>query len=266
MIMTESLFTITIIIGLVGGVVCLTTLVLLLVIEKEYEYLIADKRKTELEKLLKEAQLENVASQIQPHFLFNALNIITSLIRLEKNKKAENAIYSISLLLRYSTRESEELVTIKEEVFYIKMFLNIQNLRFGNRLTWSIDESDEISYFKIPKFLIQPFVENACKHGIEPKINGGLIHIVTERNHNQLVIKVVDNGLGIPEKIVNEFNAWKNENISTETFGIGIKNTYKRIKHFYGSNGNLEISSLSPGTSCIIRINNYHDLLSESKS
>lgn len=254
MILSESLFTFIIIVGLVGGVVSLTTLVLLLVIEKEYEYLKTDKRKTELENLLKEAQLGNLASQIQPHFLFNALNVITSLIRLEKNKKAEDAIYAMSSLLRYTTRDSGQLVTIKEEIFYVQMYLKIQNLRFGNRLSWTIEDCPYTNHIKIPKFLIQPLVENACKYGIEPKPKGGFIKIVTKQDESQVVIKIIDNGVGISDELIQEFNTWKNENNSTDRFGIGIKNTYKRLKHFYGANGNLEIIGLPTGTSCTITI------------
>lgn len=255
MVMSLSMFTLIIVLGIVGGVVSLTTLVSLLIFEKEQEYLKIEKKKTELESLLKEAQLSNLASQIHPHFLFNSLNAITSLIRLNKNHDAEDAVFAISSLLRYTIRDSQQLVKLSDELTSVNMYLKIQKHRFNNRLTWEIDHPTELDCIKIPMLIIQPLVENACKHGIEPKLKGGFIRIVTYSNgSNKLLIRIIDNGVGMPVHLVEQFNRWKKTEDETSDFGIGIKNTYLRLKHYFGSKADLAIVSSPEGTSCLISL------------
>ena len=260
MVLSLSLFTIIIVLGIVGGVASLTTLVSLLIFEKESDYLKIDKKKTELESLLKEAQLRNLASQIHPHFLFNSLNAITSLIRLNKNNDAEDAVYAISSLLRYTIRDSQQLVKLSDEMLSVNMYLKIQKLRFENRLSWDIESHSSLDDFKIPMLIIQPLVENACKHGIEPKMGGGFIKIVTYKSDGKLRIRIMDNGIGMPVTLIEQFNHWKETGIEPPNFGIGIKNTYLRIKHYFGSNGDLAIVSSPEGTSCLISLQEVESL------
>jgi sensor histidine kinase YesM len=259
MILSQSIFTFLIIIGIVGGVGGLTTLVSLLFFEKEHEYLKIDKKKTELESLLKEAQLSNLASQIHPHFFFNSLNAITSLIRLEKNKQAEEAIYAISSLLRYTIRDAQQLVSLKEEMSSVLMYLKIQKLRFGKRLEWAINIESDTNDFKIPMLLVQPLVENACKYGVEPRVEGGSITIVSRKDPDGLTIEVTDNGNGMDKETVDEFEMWKHEGGRTHNLGIGIKNTFQRLNHYFGSDGNFKIISSPSGTTCIIMIKEVKD-------
>ncbi|WP_052404738.1 sensor histidine kinase [Bacillus rubiinfantis] len=254
MILSKSMFTIIIVFGIVGGVASLTTLVALLIFEKEHEYLKVEKKKTELENLLKEAKLSNLASQIHPHFLFNSLNAITSLIRLEKNHDAEDAVFAISALLRYTIRDSQQLVKLRDELASVQMYLKIQKLRFGGRLSWEIDSSPNLHDFKIPMLIIQPLVENACKYGIEPKVEGGFIKIVTYNTRNKMRIRVIDNGIGMPARLIEQYNSWKETGQDSDEFGIGIKNTYLRIKHYFGDQGDMDIVSSPEGTSCLITI------------
>ncbi|MFE8701575.1 sensor histidine kinase [Cytobacillus sp. FJAT-54145] len=254
MVLSLSMFTVIIVLGIVGGVVSFTALVALLIFEKEHEYLKVDKKKTELENLLKQAQLSNLASQIHPHFLFNSLNAITSLIRLNKNNDAEEAVYAISSLLRYTIRDNQQLVKLSDEMLSVHMYLKIQQLRFGNRLSWEIDSSSEIEDFKIPMLIIQPLVENACKHGIEPKMNGGYIKIVTYKSEDKLRIRIIDNGVGMSPVLIEQFELWKKTGNEATDFGIGIKNTYQRLRHYFGQNGDLSIVSTPEGTSCLISL------------
>ncbi|MBY0121132.1 sensor histidine kinase [Bacillus sp. S/N-304-OC-R1] len=254
MVLSLSMFTVIIVFGIVGGIAGLTIFVSLLIFEQEHEYLKIDKKKTELESLLKEAQLSHLASQIHPHFLFNSLNTITSLIRLNKNHEAEDAVYAISSLLRYTIRENHQLVKVSEEIQSIQMYLKIQQLRFGSRLNWEIDHSKDLDDFKIPMLTIQPLVENACKHGIEPNIRGGFIKISTYKSNGRLRIRIMDNGVGMPIEKIEHFNQWKERGGEEGDFGIGIKNTYLRLKHFFGEAADLAIVSSSEGTSCLISL------------
>lgn len=249
-----SMFTIIIVLGIVGGVASLTILVSLLIFEKESEFLKIEKKKTELENLLKEAQLRNLATQIHPHFLFNSLNAITSLIRLNKNNDAEDAVYAISSLLRYTIRDSQKLVNLSDEMQSVHMYLKIQKLRFGHRLSWDIENHSNLNDFKIPMLIIQPLVENACKHGIEPKLQGGFIKIVTYMSNDKLRIRIIDNGVGMPVHLIEQFNSWKINGTEPSSLGIGIKNTYLRLKHHFGLKGDLDIVSSLEGTSCLITL------------
>lgn len=254
MVFTQPMFTFLIVFGIVGGVVSLTTIVSLLIFQNEHEFLVIEKKKTELENLLKEAQLSNLASQIHPHFLFNSLNAITSLIRLNRNVDAEESIFAISSLLRYTIRDSQQLVKLKEEIESAQMYLKIQKLRFGNRLDWNIEYTGKLDNVTIPMLTIQPLVENACKYGIEPKVKGGKINIQIEEVDKVIHIIIQDNGLGMSESTLNEFNQWKENKMESNLLGIGIKNTYQRIKHYYGERGDFSIKSSTEGTICLITL------------
>lgn len=261
MILSQPIFTFLIVLGIVGGVGSLSTLVSLLIFEKERDYLVIEKKKNELEYLLKEAQISNLSSQIHPHFLFNSLNSISSLIRLNKNTDAVNSIQAISSLLRYTLRDSQQLVTVREELESVQMYLQIQKMRFGKRLDWKVNCLEDYLTVKIPMLSIQPLVENACKHGIEPKIEGGFINITIEMTELELSIHVENNGVGISENIILQFNRWKRDGIKPDTLGIGIINTYQRIQHFYDNQSDLVISCSSAGTLCsiIIRKENLYE-------
>lgn len=254
MILTQSLFTFLIVLGIVGGVGSLSTLVSLLIFEKERDYLIIEKKKNELEYLLKEVQISNLTSQIHPHFLFNSLNTITSLIRLNKNTDAVNSIKAISSLLRYTLRDSQQLVTVREELESVQMYLQIQKMRFGKRLDWQVNCLEEYMTIKIPMLSIQPLVENACKHGIEPQVEGGFINITIEMSEIEFFIHVQDNGIGISESTIMQFCRWKREGTKSDKLGIGIVNTYQRLKHFYNNQSDLVINSSPAGTLCSIMI------------
>lgn len=256
MIVSQSLFTFFIVLGIVGGIGSLTTLVALLIVEKDHEYLGMEKKKNELEYLLKEAQISHLASQMQPHFLFNSLNTVSSLVRLDKNKDAIQSIQAISSLLRYTLRDTQQLVTLEEELENVQMYLQIQKFRFGKRLEWKIEMDDSCRTSKVPMLSIQPLVENACKYGIEPKISGGFIHIIVEKLENQIIIRIYDNGIGISDQAMEQFYRLKKHGVSSDVLGIGIVNTYGRIKHFFGDLSDLQIISTSQGTTCSIILQN----------
>jgi sensor histidine kinase YesM len=134
------------------------------------------------------------------------------------------------------------------------MYLQIQKMRFGKRLDWKVHCPEQCMTVKIPMLSIQPLVENACKYGIEPKIKGGFINISIEMSEVEFSIHVQDNGMGISENTIVQFNRWKRDGTDPETLGIGILNTYQRVKHFYGDQSDLIIKSSSAGTLCSINI------------
>ncbi|MGG1661031.1 sensor histidine kinase [Brevibacillus sp. NRS-1366] len=255
MLLSLNLFTFVIVLGIVGGIIGLTTIVVILITEKEIDYLEVEKKRAELEVLLKESKFLQLSSQIRPHFLFNALNIISTLIRIDKKREAEQATYAIASLMRYHLKESGPLVTVREELEYVKHYLTLQELRFGPRLTWHIRADEEAMELPIPLLTIQPLVENACIHGVEPQISGGTIALIATYWQGILQIEVTDNGAGISERVLEEFDRWKKTYQSSEgKLRIGLKNVHSRLVHHFGRESGLTIRRLMSGTVSQIKI------------
>jgi len=248
MILSKTAFTFLMVYGFVGGVVGLTTFVFFLISEKEMEVLKIEKRKTELEMLLTEMQFSHLSSQVQPHFLFNALNTVSSLIRIGKHEEATEAIHGISSLLRHTLRGEQALITVDEELSYVLLYLKIQQLRFGKRLHWRFELEERVKPIKIPVFMIQALVENACKYGIEPQVSGGEISVAVRLEEGDLQIDIVNTGPGIKEEVIHQFERWKDSGVDSELIGIGLKNTHQRLHHYFANRAELFVQKLEQGT------------------
>jgi two-component system LytT family sensor kinase len=199
-------------------------------------------RLQEQEKLLMAARLQALSSQINPHFLFNTLTSISSLIR-SKPETARMLIVKLSGLLRRLLRSQEHFVTLREELEAIDEYLDIESIRFGPRLR--IEKSIDPTSLEIvvPSMLLQPLVENSIKHGLSPKIGEGRITLksVLERGH--LIIDVIDNGVGVASARVEGVQAG----------GIGLRNVNERLRVIYGANYQLQLDSV-PGEGTCARI------------
>ncbi|MDC7222038.1 MAG: LytS/YhcK type 5TM receptor domain-containing protein [Spirochaetales bacterium] len=187
--------------------------------------------------LLTRAELKALQSQIRPHFLFNALNTISSLIRL-KPDKARELMVSLSDLLRRSLKTTDSLIPLEEELFYVRSYLEIEQARFGSKLAveYHIKVSQDI---KIPPLILQPIIENSIKHGIGTNLNNSLIKIEVKKKLSRIQFVLSDTGVGMEqEKIDRILNHEETGN------SIGLKNVNDRLEHLYGKG--LEISS-EPG-------------------
>ena len=155
----------------------------------------------EMESLLGEAKLAQLRSQINPHFLFNTLNVISRMAHIEKAPRTKTLVLALAHLLRYSLESDAEQVPLAREAHIIDEFFAIYKTRFGDRvnLRWQIHPDDmELNDVMVPSFILQPLVENAFKHGISPKIDGGVVEIRVKRKGPWLYISVSDNGVGMP--------------------------------------------------------------------
>ena len=222
------------------GLVVLTTVLSVAVPIKIWNTARIEHRLEEQEKLLMTARVEALASQINPHFLFNTLTSISSLIR-SHPETARMLITKLSGLLRRLLRSQEHFVTLREELASIDEYLDIETVRFGPTLVVEKQIAPETLDQMVPSMLLQPLVENSIKHGISRKVGGGQITISSERTNGHTVIEVIDNGVGMAT-----------DTPGTGT-GIGLRNVDERLRVIYGANYHLKLSS-SPGEGTCARI------------
>lgn len=196
----------------------------------------------------KEAELKALQAQINPHFLFNTLEIINWLAQLNGVPEISKIVSSLASLMDASIGRDDKLITLNEEFKYIKNYISIIKIRYEDRLDFSIDAEVDTLDIKIPRLLIQPIVENSVYHGIDKITSTGKIEIKSYKNNNTIIIEVKDNGIGIKREnliILNERFLETNNNFITKNKAksIGLENVNKRIKLFYGENFGLKIES-----------------------
>ena len=197
-------------------------------------------RAEQLREMANKAELRALQSKINPHFLFNALNAISSSIRLNPDT-ARQLIFNLSRYLRYNIElKDDEQIDIKKELYQIKDYIAIEQARFGDKLTVIYDIDEEVNCV-IPSLLIQPLVENAIVHGIQPCKGKGVVTISVTESGNRVRIAVRDTGHGIDPKVIERVES--NEMPGNK---IGLLNVHHRVKLLYGDG--LHIHRLEPGT------------------
>jgi two-component system, LytTR family, sensor kinase len=206
------------------------------------------------QQLLLKARMAALTSQINPHFLFNTLNTVSSLIRYDPDQ-ARVVVLKLGNILRRLLRKHETFVPLHEELEFVDDYLDIEVARFGqdNLQIFKEVEKESLETF-VPSMLLQPIVENSIKHGLAAKLDGGRITIRTFSADGRLVIEVEDNGAGIPEDRMSQ----------VYVDGIGISNVHERLRMLYGADFRMDISSRE-GTGTRIRIE-VPELVSEMPS
>jgi len=185
------------------------------------------------QQLLLKARMDALTSQINPHFLFNTLNTVSSLIRFDPDM-ARGVVVKLSNILRRLLRKHETFVPLREELAFIDDYLDIEVIRFGPDKLQIFKEIDEESLDAfVPSMLLQPIVENSIKHGLAPRLEGGLIRLRTRRRDGKLLIEIEDNGLGMSSERLGEVFGG----------GIGISNVYERLRLLYGDQFAMDIHS-----------------------
>lgn len=187
-------------------------------------------RAAELEKRLVQAKLQALQMQLNPHFLFNTLHSISALMHRNVDA-ADRMIAQLSDLLRSALANSDaQEVTLKQELAFLERYLEIEKTRFGERLTVKMDIAADVLNALVPNLILQPLVENAIKHGIEPRARPGRIDLKAIREDGRLSLVVSDNGNGITG------NAPSRE-------GVGLSNTRARLRELYGSDHRFEMGN-----------------------
>ena len=197
--------------------------------------------KEQKERLLAKAELKALQAQINPHFLFNALNTVVSFCR-SNPETARRLLLHLSDFLRASFVGTQEFVPLSQELEHVRAYLEIEQARFGDRLAVSYDlHSDN---FSLPPLILQPLVENAVTHGVSPMQDGGRVRIETHTDTHGHTVRVSDNGIGF------DLNR-----IVAKGTGIGLDNVDKRLRNIYGQEFGLRIiSAPGSGTTCIVKI------------
>ena len=199
-------------------------------------------RLQEQEKLLLAAKVEALKSQINPHFLFNTLTSVSSLIR-SQPETARTVILKLSGLLRKLMRSQEQFVTLREELESIDEYLDIEVIRFGPRLGVRKEIAADTLDITVPSMILQPLVENAIKHGLTRKVGVGHITLRSRRQHGLLLLEVEDDGLGISDERLQ----------IAMSSGIGLSNVNERVRVIYGESGRLVLHG-SPGEGAIAHL------------
>ena len=225
-----------------GALVVLATVLCVAIPIKIWNAARIEHRLQEQEKLLMAARVEALASQINPHFLFNTLTSISSLIR-SQPETARMLIVKLSGLLRRLQRSQEHFVTLREELEAIDEYLDIESIRFGPKLRIEKDIDPNSLDVVVPSMLLQPLVENSIKHGLAPKIGDGRITIRSVREKGHAIIDVIDNGVGVGPTHVER----------VKTGGIGLRNVNERLRVIYGANYQLQLDSV-PGQGTCARV------------
>lgn len=181
------------------------------------------------EQLADQARLQMLRYQLNPHFLFNTLNAITSLIKLQESTRASDMVQKLSRFLRYSL-DSQEMtsVALKKELEALQLYLSIEEIRFSDRLTVNFDIEDGSNLAQVPGLILQPLVENALKYAIASSEVGGVINVISRIEDNYLALTVEDTGPGIA--VLNGATA----DVGMHFNGVGIRNTQDRLKTLYG--------------------------------
>ena len=189
-----------------------------------------------------EARMEALVSQINPHFLFNTLNTVSSLIRFDPDT-ARTVLLKLANILRRRLKSQVHFVPLKQELDFVDDYLDIEVVRFGrDKLQIRKEVDPEALDVFVPSMILQPLVENAIRHGIAPKVEGGTIILRVARDQGRLVVEVIDDGVGIPDERRPEIY----------DSGIGISNVRERLKVLYGQLFSLKIES-NPGHGTTIR-------------
>jgi two-component system LytT family sensor kinase len=200
----------------------------------------------EQERLLLHARMEALQNQVNPHFLFNTLNSISSLVRFDPDM-AREVIFKLATILRRLLNTSEAFAPLRDEFEFIDNYLDIEVVRFGREKLRVVKELDPASLdVVVPSMLLQPLVENCIKHGLSPKVEGGSIYLRSRVSDSRLIIEVEDDGVGMGAAQLEESSSWSG-------MGIGMANISERLQVLYGDTARMTIDS-HEGKGTLIRI------------
>ena len=220
-------------------------------IESEKQLLVEQRKNEEYEKLLSQARFLALQSQINPHFLFNTLNSINRTVMLGRREQALTMLDSLSVLLRYNLADAQMPALLGEELGITEEYLKIQKMRFSSRLNVDVRHDRKLEQaVTLPRFTLQPLVENAVIHGLEPKEEGGTLILDVRKTGNYIRIRICDNGMGIEKERLERIRRRLSEK---QPERIGVWNIWQRLSLYTGRDDSLKIMS-KKGAGTIVSI------------
>ena len=203
----------------------------------------------------RKSEVDSLQAQINPHFLYNTLDIIVWQIENEKQSEAVHTVTALARFFRLSLGKGKNIVTVKDEIDHVKNYLMIQHMRFKNKFDYEFDIAEDVLELPSLKLMLQPLVENAIYHGMEFMDGDGMIMVKAWREEDELYLSVADNGLGMTEDKVEMILTGKSTSGNGRGSGIGVKNVNERIKLYFGEAYGLTIDSEpDEGTTVIIHL------------
>ncbi|MDR1125647.1 MAG: PocR ligand-binding domain-containing protein [Deltaproteobacteria bacterium] len=212
------------------------------------------RHRLELEKSLREAELQALSYQVNPHFLFNVLNAIGRLAYFERAEKTEKVVYGFSDMMRYILRKNiSQFVSVRSEVEHVKNYLYIQQVRMSDKFSFSIEVNEKYNQVLCPFMVLQPIAENCVNYAVEARGEDGHIRLLAHDDGTDMILELIDNGDGIdPARAKAALEGSADRQGGT---GIGLHNVDKRLKFFFGDQYGLEIvSSFLPGEGTTVRM------------
>jgi len=203
----------------------------------------------------RKSEFDSLQAQINPHFLYNTLDIIVWQIENEKQSEAVHTVTALARFFRLSLGKGKNIVTVRDEIDHVKNYLMIQHMRFKNKFDYEFDIAEDVLELPSLKLMLQPLVENAIYHGMEFMDGDGMITVKAWRKEDELYLSVADNGLGMTEDKVEMILTGKSTSGNGRGSGIGVKNVNERIKLYFGEAYGLTIDSEpDEGTTVIIHL------------
>lgn len=204
---------------------------------------------------LRDSEIKALQAQINPHFLYNTLDTINWMARLKGVNDISSIVVSLSEIMRYAVKKDKDLVTIAEDIEQLKNYITIQKYRFADKFDVEVIIDDQVKNELIPPLLIQPLVENAIIHGMEPTLDTGIIEVSVKQIDKNIDIIIKDSGVGMNPELVQLANEPLDDELFTNSEGIGLTNVRKRLQLFYGENYFWELKSvINQGTTIHIKI------------
>ena len=221
-----------------AGVIVYAAIVALRTAQRQFaERLVRERHTQQLAVQLADAQLHALRAQVQPHFLFNTLNAVIALVRDVETARAETALVSLAELLRHSLRfGTAHEVSLADDVAFCRHYLSIEALRFGERLAVEIDVPDAVGALRVPTLLLQPFVENALRHGLRPTRATMRVTIRARVVDDQLAVDITDTGVGLPPDLEARIAR-----------GVGVSNVHARLAQLHGAAARVSLTPRGGG-------------------
>ena len=192
----------------------------------------------------KNMEYENLVNQVNPHFIYNVLQLIQAKAVLNENYEIDDIVVALSRLMRYTMSNKDKIVTVKEECSYIESYLELYEQRYSHKFSYEISLEKELEPYPVLKFIMQPVVENCIKHGFKGLKREGHVKIRIFRNSGRVYFETEDNGNGIPAHKLKELLAYMEDTEDKKFDSIGLKNTYQRLNLTYGAEAGMQIESV----------------------